>query len=355
MKKILAAVALAVLVASPLFAFSQKEEAEPAGRVVSQVPAHDVRLVKKSFVDPEDQEKARPSSPPGQSRTPPGQERTPPGQEKNDGGEASGVLGAPGSGEKYAIVVGICNYPGEENDICWSDGDSLNMYNALLGYGYTEENIYLFRDMVGNGEPFYDPDGVTDGPATSKNIKDAITTVKEAAEKGDEVVFFFSGHGGDGMASDGDQEKKDEAIVVHNGSSMVFWWDGTLKQMFEGIATSRVIFVFDSCLAGGMDDVAASGRVVAMGTSENQPGYVYSKGIEGEEPGEGAFSHYFANEGLLQGLAENYDHDNDPETEDVTVEEAFFYAEEKVKADYKRQKPQIEDLFQDDLLLGYTE
>ncbi|MDI6602834.1 MAG: hypothetical protein QME57_01800 [Patescibacteria group bacterium] len=101
--------------------------------------------------------------------------------------------------------------------------------------------------------------------------------------------------------------------------------------------TSRIGFVFDTCRAGRMDDVAANGRVISMATGENQSAYVYSTG----EFGEGWFSHYFVNKRMLNGLADVYNHGQRTNSnvlgvgEDV-VEEAFDYAK---KITIPRQNP----------------
>jgi len=302
------------------------------------IPATDVKIVKKTFLPPEiGKVKGKPA--------------TPPGKDKNNGPAATGILGDTTTGTKYAIVIGICDYPGTDHDICWSDGDSLNMYNALTNlYGYTSDNIYLFRDTIPNHLD------ITDGPATFANIKVAVDEIRvkvNSGTGGDEVVFFFSGHGADGIAQDSDKETRDEGIVVHNGTNLVVIWDGQLREWFSDFNTTRIVFVFDSCLAGGMNDVAVDGRVVNMATEETQVAYVYSKGEPGVKEGEGVFSHYFVNEGMLQARADQYDHDKDgvkPEGNDVVVEEAFDYADGIIPSIWEKQNPVISDKFTNDLL-----
>ncbi|MCD6429286.1 caspase family protein [bacterium] len=321
---------------------SQAASVKRSRSLYRPIPATDVKIVKKTLHPVIGEAKDKPETPPGQDK------------EKKNGPEekaATGILGEKVTGERYAIVIGICDYPGENYDICWADGDSLNMYEALTTlYGYDPDNIYLLRDT--------NPDhlDITDGAATFDNILSAVKDIKGKARSGDEVVFFFSGHGADGIAQDDDSESRDEAIVVHNGvDKLEYIWDGQLKGWFSDFDTSRIVFIFDSCLAGGMNDVAEAGRIVAMATSENQPAYVYSKGDEEKgEPGEGVFSHYFVNEGMLQAKGDKYDHDKDgiqPEGEDVVVEEAFDYAKEIIPSVWKRQKPKISDYFENDLLL----
>lgn len=291
----------------------------------------------------------------------------PPGQYKKDDfsdREATGVLGDELVAEavKYAVVIGVCDYPGEDNDICDSDGDSYNMVTALIeNYEYDPGNIYWFRDMGGNID--VNDDVKMDYKVPSyDNIRDAIIGtadtdgIKDKVTSNDEVVFFFSGHGTSGIANDGDDETIDEGIVVHDNdgnmdedgsSALDLIWDGELRSWFNNFATERIAFIFDTCLAGGMNDVAGGGRVVVMSSKETQYSYVYSYG----EFGEGMFSRHFVNEGMLQGLADGYNQIQDKDNA-VAVEEALDYAKENFPPYLKfRQNPLISDDFKDDLLL----
>ncbi len=321
----------------------------PNREVPKPIPATNIEVVKKVFL-PEEMggAKGKPSSPP-----------------KTEGA-ASGILGNyPVTGTKYAVVIGICDYPGTKNDLCVSDGDSLHMYKALTElYGYKPENIKLFKDDGGTTGSILG-DVVYNIP-TRGNIYNAIMDIKGYATSGDEVVFFFSGHGTRGDALDGDTESIDEAILVWNtedktdDNNITYIWDGELRDWFSGFGTTRIAFVFDSCLAGGMNDVAATGRIVSMATGETQSAYVYSTAGEdvdgdGVYDGEGVFSRLFVNEGMLMAKADKYDHDKDgvqPEGKDVVVEEAFDYAKANIPPYLKvRQKPVISDGFYNDLLL----
>jgi len=307
----------------------------PNREVPKPIPATNIEVVKKVFFEDMEKGKGKPSPPP------------------KTGGAATGSLGDyPATGTKYAVVIGICDYPGEDNDICWSDGDSVNMYNALIQlYGYSSENVYLYRDTTPNHPE------ITDGPATYDNILKAVNTIRDKEVAGDEVVFFFSGHGGRTTDTSGDEaDGKDEVLIVHDDYEIVGILDDTLQLWFSDFETTRIAFIFDTCLAGGQNDVAASGRVISMATGENQSAYVYSTGDPTtEELGEGVFSHYFVNEGMLQGKADVYDHDKDTtlgEPNDVVVEEAFDYAKANIPPYLKqRQKPVISDKFENDLLL----
>jgi len=305
-----------------------------------------------------------------------GKPTSPPGQDKKNGSKeeytATGILGPMATGNKYAVVIGICDYPGISNDLCESDGDSLHMYKALKTlYGYDSANIRLFKDMGGTTGSYLG--SVNYAIPTRDNIISAIQEIKGlATSSDDEIVFFFSGHGASGNADDNDVEDIDEAIVVHDSdgemdadgySDLDFIWDGELRTLFNDFATTRIVFVFDTCRAGGMNDVATDvngiiidGRVISMATEETKSAYVYSTAGEdvdgdGIGDGEGVFTRLFANEGMLQGLADKY---NQLKTIDnnVAVEEAFDYAKKNVPRSLKgRQKPVISDKFLNDLLL----
>jgi len=215
------------------------------------------------------------------------------------------------------------------------DDDAQDMISALTDcYGFEAANIISLIDKDGteaNGGAL---------EATRAAIIQAIRDIAAEVTADDEVVFFFSGHGGNAKAQDGDNEKVDECIWAHDGSAnLVPIWDGELKAEFEGYATSRIIFIFDSCYAGGMTDLQASGRVLAMATTENTVGYEVSTLKNGE------FTYYLVDQGMLASLADKYDHL--PGTADVTVEEAWDYA----KANCQLDKPTIKDSFENDLLL----
>jgi hypothetical protein len=335
-----------------LFGITLVSQAAPAGKTKNlyrqapkPIPAADVKVIKKIPL------------PLGVGGTK--------GKPAPQPGAATGTLGDyPATGTKYAVVIGICDYPGTQNDICQSDGDSLHMYKALTElYGYKPENIRLFKDNGGTTGSTLG--SVNYGIPTRDNIYNAIMDIKSHATSGDEVVFFFSGHGAKGTLQWGDAEDPDEAIVVWNSENdidgnITYIWDDELRNWFLGFGTTRIAFVFDSCLAGGMNDVADAGRIVNMATGESQSAYVYSTAGEdvdgdGIKDGEGVFSRLFVNEGMLQAKADKYDHDKDTilgEGNDVVMEEAFDYAKANIPPYLKqRQKPVISDNFTDDLLL----
>ncbi|MBM4461836.1 MAG: caspase family protein [Chloroflexi bacterium] len=305
---ILAAVLTLALVSSPVAAKPGMDKL---------LPATDIELVKRATIHGERGSAGKPAP-----------------------GASTGLLGQLALGNKYAIVIGISDYPGTANDLSYCDEDARDMVSALTSlHGYDAANIISLIDLN----------------ASFDNIKNAVNDIKgrvaaDSAPAQAEVVFFFSGHGAKGKFADDDAQDKlqgvdsngtDEAIVCHNGSQ-----NGQLRDWFNGFGTSRIIFVFDSCLAGGMTDLASSGRVINMACSET--GVSYESSSWGG--GHGQFTYYFVDQGMLSGLADKYDYDRDgklKEPGDVSIEEAFDYA----KANCLKQTPSIRDSFINDLLL----
>lgn len=289
-------------------------------------------------------------------------------------------------GEKYAIVIGMANYPGTTYDLCATnaktflsnptgvvtshcrDEDSLDMYDVLINkYGFKMENIKLLADSE----------------ATETNIKGAISElmVPGKLNASDEIVFFFSGHGmtgnylGEGV--DVDADNVDEAIAFYDenyrsdefidqeyldtynyleSNSMIF--DDELKSLFANSPTDRIAFIFDICGAGGMNDLAKAGRVIAMSSKENESSYTYYLGGTYTsstiiQDSQGLFSHYFVVRGMKDGLADGSNLLNKRAVNKfdgkVSIEEAFGYAYPIVKS-IKPQTLMLSDGLLNDLL-----
>jgi len=275
-------------------------------------PATDIEIVKKISLPGKGKPTDKPGKPPKPSQP----------------AAATGILGDPVAGHRYAIIIGISDYPGTANDLQYADDDALAMKNVLMAkYGFAEGNIALFLDMN----------------ATASNIAGAINALKGIATADDEVIFFYSGHGGKGIADDGDNEKIDESIISHDGINLVHIWDGDLKNLFKDFLTNRIVFIFDSCVSGGMTDLSVDGRVINMATEEKRFDTAVERYYEGYG-GAGELTYYFVIKGMDEGLADVFGTEGEGV---VTVEEAFDYAKASVNYDH----PTLSDKFENDLLL----
>ena len=243
---------------------------------------------------------------------------------------ATGTLGEPlaSGGTKYAIVIGINDYPGTSSDLQYAIADADSVFDSLINdYAFNSSNIIILKDAAASGT----------------NIMKAISDMKTNLKAGDELVFYYSGHGAKGRAADGDSNNADQSIVVCNDdhSNFQYIWDGQLKAGFTGFKTNRIIFGFDSCLSGGMTVLKEAGRLVNMGCTAT--GYSYEGAQWGG--GHGQFTYYFIVEGL--GKMEQSLADIRPQDQKVSVEEAFDYT----KAKCVQQTPTIADGFDKDLIL----
>jgi len=236
------------------------------------------------------------------------------GGSKPSGGIATGTLGATG-GKQYAIIIGISDYSGTKNDLQYCDDDALDFQSALP----TSYRITL----------------LTNSAANRQNILDAIASVRLQAKPGDEVIFFYSGHGSTGSnIADGDSERKDECIIPYECTWESLLWDGELATAFSGF-TCRIMFYFDSCYAGGMTELAGPNRLICMACGESQ------LSLESQAWQNGQFTYYFVDQGMLQKKADTNGMDGV-----VTFEEAFDYA----RANCLKQTPVASDGFQYDML-----
>lgn len=258
-------------------------------------------------------------------------------------GGVTGVLGdqmLPGEGKKYAIVIGLANYPGADSvlpDLCvyqvpedvpdypidgseatlideqknnCKDGDSVNMEKTLIEkYGFAPSNVIRLSDSKATFSEI------------EKNVMKLVggttedgTVYPGILEPEDELVFFFSGHGalsGDDTI-DGDLDENDDGgIVIYDKTydaekyidnidgyagtynnqiaydDSAYIWDGQLRAWFANAATDRIFFAFDTCHAAEMDDLVwtdgtrttkVDGRVLAYSSGKEESSYTYYLG-----------------------------------------------------------------------------
>ena len=88
----------------------------------------------------------------------------------------------------YAIVIGISDYPGTDNDLSYCDNDALDVYNMLLDeYNFKSENIIYLQDSS----------------ATIGAINSAFDTINSLITDNDVFFFYYSGHGGASVNNEG--------------------------------------------------------------------------------------------------------------------------------------------------------
>lgn len=148
---------------------------------------------------------------------------------------------------KRALLVGINDYPGKENDLMGCVNDVHNMQDILVSlFGFPRENITM----------------MTDRDATTENILEALETLVESAKQGDQIVFHFSGHGSQVSDKNGDEpDRCDEIICPYDldWKSKVIR-DDDLSKIFKSVKPGVHAEVFLDCCHSGTGLRGAGGR-----------------------------------------------------------------------------------------------
>jgi hypothetical protein len=141
----------------------------------------------------------------------------------------TGVLGRPRSRDKYAILVGISDYPGEENDLEYGNDDAQDVNNALTTlYGYISDNIHRLTLWM---------------PASLRL----------------RMLLTISGRR---------QWPATRSFSSSVGKAPTVWQTMAIRKR-----SMRQLLVMMAILAGGMTDLQAPGRTINMGCSENRVPY----------------------------------------------------------------------------------
>lgn len=161
------------------------------------------------------------------------------------GGSSRTTYSTGGSSDgKYALLVGIDDYPGTANDLSGPVEDAQIMYRALTErFGFDPDNIVVLNDSE----------------ATRENIANGVIQHLGQAGPDGVAVFFYSGHGtqmGENIGLTGrlDPEPRgdgDEAIYIygHSQESSVLL-DEEIGFLIETLDAGRALVVVDACFSG---------------------------------------------------------------------------------------------------------
>lgn len=153
----------------------------------------------------------------------------------------------PGGGDpngRYALLVGIDDYPGTDSDLSSSVADVRLMEQTLIDeFGYSPANIVT----------------LTDHEANRDHIINAFSRHLGQAGPAGTALFFYSGHGfqlddnvGVGLPDDPEPgDSRDEALYVwgyDEQSTTVL--DDELGYLIDQLSTDRTLVMLDSCASG---------------------------------------------------------------------------------------------------------
>ncbi len=139
---------------------------------------------------------------------------------------------------KKALLVGINDYPGSQNDLRGCINDITNVYDVLVKYfDFTPGSITMLADAR----------------ATRNAILEGLSRLVADGAPGDALVFHYSGHGSQVADTEGDEaDRKDEIICPYDFD----WDDGFIKdddfsRVFKDLKKGVSLeVILDSCHSG---------------------------------------------------------------------------------------------------------
>lgn len=158
------------------------------------------------------------------------------GNPHGGGGGSSG--GTAITGHRYALVIGISDYSGTQNDLQYADDDAKDWNTYLRGEGYTV-NLLL------------------DQQATKANILAAFQNLADMEQAGDGIVIAYSGHGYY------DSKAKTSMLISWELAGVTTAEIDAITDTFD---TQHVYFFDDACNQGTMQDLANPGWLLAIGS-----------------------------------------------------------------------------------------
>lgn len=200
----------------------------------------------------------------------------------------------------YVLIAGVSNYQGTENDLQQSTKDAKAFYELMT-------------------KKTNDVTILTSKNAYRRNVLDKLNTIARAAQNGDCIMLFYSGHGAPGYIC-----LYDEFLA----------YSDIVNIMKQSKASQKVIIV-DACHAGTVNSgisqqniTEKDGIICLMGCRPEE----YSQ--ENTILGAGYFT-----QGLIKAMRGKGDENRDKR---ITVMEAFKYAySDVVKRSQQKQHPQL--------------
>ena len=200
--------------------------------------------------------------------------------------------------EKYALVIGISDYPGTINDLEYCDDDARDWRDFLQGEGYSVTIL-------------------TDSQATASDIESAVDDLLLDEDGNDYVVFTYSGHGYDYPGYGSCMISADEVYITH----------GWLEQKFDSAESQHIYFTFDACQIGGFKGLIDNNRVGAFASNRRSS-------YDGDSSMKNGVFTYYQIEGW--NLYDNFEDDGD-----YAVQEMKSWA----KARRYRVDPFVQDMY----------
>ena len=166
----------------------------------------------------------------------------------------------------YAIIVGIENYTGDLYDLDYCEDDAHDMINFLtVSCNIPNENIIT---LINNN-------------ATVISIDSAFTQINTSIKPEDDLLFYFSGHGGDGFF---------QTYYGVPANSSAYYNYTHMDNKLDSINCSNKYIIIDACYSGGLISVCSDlNRIIMTSCASSELCY------EDATLQNGIFTYYFIN------------------------------------------------------------
>jgi hypothetical protein len=198
-------------------------------------------------------------------------------------------------GEVFALIVGINDYPGSRYDLGSAVADANTVNDALSHFGVPSANRVVLRD----------------GQARHDQLVAAVRALVRRAGSNSTIVLAYAGH----------VRKVDhdtEAIIAADGGVLT---DQELASLLAPSRAGHMWLLMATCFGGGFTELLGPGRILTAAADANSLAYE-SPSIHGSY-----LVHHMVREGWLQGKAGS------------SVQEAFAYADARIKERYPDRRP----------------
>ena len=155
------------------------------------------------------------------------------------------------AGTRRALIVGISRYQNlpETQQLQFADDDAEMVYAFLKSAAGGPTEATLLRDEE----------------ATSASIIQGLTTMESAAMPGDEVIFYFAGHGD--VERIAEHAKNGRLLAYDAPSAQNYVGNGgtipisAVRDIMDGVIRrgAQVIILTDACRSGSVNTTLASG------------------------------------------------------------------------------------------------
>jgi uncharacterized caspase-like protein len=226
----------------------------------------------------------------------------------------------------FAVIVGVSKYENKSINLKFAAYDAINFYSYIAKVNKEDSTQFTL---------------LTNKKATKDNILQALEIQFAKAGAGDKIIFFFSGHGGEGYFVPYDCQNETQVLKYDE-----------VRSYFRKSKCKVKLCFTDACYSGGLKPKKTVITDSVQNNYPNQNNIIVfnsskSDEISKEEPKfkNGVFTYY-----LVYGLLGYADANKDSS---ITAKELFNYVHTKVKIHTSNaQTPIMFGKFDKDLVIA---